>query len=173
MVEQLRKYTTVASILTTSFMVLFGMYFFLRDTVLFQPDPHSVYTHAKRMQSFVALHPGVYAMGDRAGLTAYLIGQPVIQLEGLACDFTMAAFMKQKTDLAIVLRHYNVDYLIETSNLDGLDVINGCYIVEEPHKEQAGGSAPKMTANLCYRAIYEDSTVAGSYGVRTYIFKLK
>lgn len=167
------RFTKMASILTSSILILFGVLFFLRDTIYFQPDPNSVYTHAKRMQSFVASHPGIYAMGDRAGLTAYLIGKPVIQLEGLACDYTMAAFMKQKSDLTKVLAHYNVDYLIETSDLDGLDTINGCYALEEPHKEQAGVSAPKMTAILCTKASYEDSTVIENYGVRTYIFKLK
>jgi hypothetical protein len=153
-------------------MILFGTYFFLRDTVLFQPDPHSVYAHAKKIQPFIATHPGIYAMGDRAGLTAYLIGQPVIQLEGLACDHTMVKFMKERTDLQDVLRHYSAQYLIESTDNIGLDTANGCFTIEEPHKEQAGELAPKMRTTLCRNPEAIIETRANGYGVKTYIFEL-
>lgn len=170
--EQLRQYSKLISILPVCLMILFGAYFFLRDTVLFQPDPHSVYAHAKKIQPFVATHPGTYAMGDRAGLTSYLINQPVIQLEGLACDYTMVKFMKEKTDLQEVLRHYNVQYLIESTDNAGLDRENGCFTIEEPHKEQAGELAPKMRTTLCRHPEAIIETRTNGYGVKTYIFKL-
>jgi hypothetical protein len=170
--KRLPHYTKSASLLTTSFMVVFGAYFFLRDTILFEPDPHSVYTHAKKMQPFVATHPGIYAMGDRAGLTAYLIGQPVIQLEGLACDHSMVRFMRERTDLQEVLRHYNVQYLIESADDAGLDAADNCYHLEEPHKEQAGELTPKMTSTLCRHPEAIIETKTAGYGVKTYIFDI-
>ena len=51
------------------------------------PQMTQVYEDALELQAFAAAHPGLYAMGDRAGFTEFFMGQPLIQTEGLMMDF--------------------------------------------------------------------------------------
>jgi len=67
---------------------------------------------AKYLSEWMKKHPGVYAMGDRAGLVSYLSGQKMIQLEGLVMDKNYLENINRQESLNFVLNNYNVDYYI-------------------------------------------------------------
>jgi hypothetical protein len=145
---------------------------YVSSTFAFTPQAHSPYAHAKAMTSFTERHRGTYAMGDRAGITAYLCSQPFVQIEGLAADWNMYEHIKNGSDLIEVLRSYHVDYLIETAGTGGLPKDkNGCYLLTAPHTEQAGARSPKMSGVLCSEPLFHyQSTGHDGSEVHTYIF---
>ena len=145
----------------------------LRDTTEWKPETSSVFANAEKMLPFIREHSGTYAMGDQAGLTAYIVGVPIIQLEGLNADYRIYEHIKQQDNLLSVLREYHVDYLIETSNNLGLPKENGCYIVEEPHSAQAGLLSSKMHGNICSEPVYRQIISKSGYEMKTYIFDVK
>jgi len=154
--------------------IIFTCILVMRDTINWKPDPNSVYASAKKLLPFVKDHPGIYAMGDQAGLTAYLLQVPIIQLEGLNADFKMSDNIKAKKDLNDVLHDYHADYLIETSDQNGFPKRDGCFEIEEPHPEQAGKLSYKMKGVFCTEPLYQNATGSlGGYQMQTYIFKVK
>jgi hypothetical protein len=118
----------------------------------------SIYA-VKKQPSFIALldsdiagymqqHPGVYAMGDAAGTTAYLSAQPIVQLEGLTMDRAYLANVRQRRPLAAVLHDYHVDYYIA----QGATSVDGCYTLHEP--SQAGPASPHMSGRVCQAPLF-------------------
>jgi hypothetical protein len=161
-------------ILVSACILFFSFSLVLRDTIHFKAEPNSIYANAKKMLPFVSAHPGIYAMGDQAGLMAYLLKVPVIQLEGLAADYTMYEHIKHEDDLSAVLKEYHIDYLIETSDKSGLPKENGCYTIEEPHAGQAGMLSRKMKGIVCTEPIYKQTTSNDEgYEVNTYVFEVR
>lgn len=59
---------------------------------------------------------GVVAYGDGAGTAAYLIDNPVIQLEGLVMDYNYLEEIK-KGDFIRILENYNVDYYVTITSI--------------------------------------------------------
>lgn len=108
-------------------------------------------------------------MGDQAGLTAYILKTPVIQLEGLISDFKMYDNIRNSRNLDSVLTENNVDYLIETSGKSGLAQKDNCYFIEEPHTGQAGKLSKKMNGFICTDPVYRIENP----DTKAYIFKLK
>jgi len=122
-----------------------------------------MYDAATQIASFARTHPGVYAMGDRAGMPGYLLDDPVIQLEGLVMDEQYLQNIREERNLNQVLRHYGVTYYI-ASNPER----NGaCYGVREPI--QAGPDSRVMRGTFCQPPI--DHSL--SNGVVTDIFDLR
>ena len=139
----LNKFLPVTlGIATALFSIFFSYKTFVGDTLQFSPEPNSVYAHALKLQAFTNQHPGRYAMGGRAGLTANIINKPVLQLEGLIADQRLVDSIKKHADLDAVLRSYGIHYLIESANAPELDPDS----IEEPHSAQAGAAFPKMFA---------------------------
>lgn len=101
---------------------------------------------AQDFKNFASWHPGRYAIGDLAGLAAYLVESPVVQLEGLVGDRALLERIKRADDLRIVLRDLEVDYYVVFGVLerDG-----ACYEVSEPKSAQAGQESPRMTTRFC------------------------
>ena len=99
-------------------------------------------------------------MGDRSGTVGYLIGSPLVQLEGLVGDRAFYEKLKAGPPLADVLRDYKIDYYVAT----GLPREHGCYLAREP--SQAGPLSPTMRGRLCAEpvAVFENS------GFETQIF---
>ncbi len=87
-------------------------------------------------------------MGDRAGLTAYLLKRPLIQLEGLVADGRMLEHIQREDPLEAVLDEYRVDYLI-VSVYRPLEERAGCFVVQQPSPAQAGAHALRMEGRLC------------------------
>jgi hypothetical protein len=101
------------------------------------------------MQQFAVTHPGRYGIGDAAGLAAYLMPVPVLQLEGLMADKSFVARIRRREPLLQALRELDVDYYVTIrAQQDG-----GCYDVREP--AQAGRHSPVMQGRLCSKPIAE------------------
>jgi hypothetical protein len=106
------------------------------------------YLAGEDIAAFAATHPGIYAMGDRAGAVGYLAKVPVIQLEGLMMDTDYLENIKAQKHVKDVLFDYHVRYYISTdATMDGA----GCYAVREP--SQAGPDSPSMRSLLCQKPV--------------------
>ncbi len=127
----------------------------------------AIYYHAEKVREFSDKHPGVYAMGNCAGLTAFIIQKPVIQLEGLAADTRMITHIKNQDSLNNVLAEYGVDYLI-TSTEGAIPQKNDCYIDTEPGHDEAGSHSCAMTGTFCTKPLIDVFTKDNNY--HTYIF---
>lgn len=108
----------------------------------------AIYEAAVDLQQFASTHPGVYAMGDRSGMVAELIPDPVIQTEGLMMDRTFLDSIRQQQSLLSVLARYHVRYYIGTTQQP---LRSGCFEAVEPF--QAGPASPHMRATLCQSPI--------------------
>jgi hypothetical protein len=83
-------------------------------------------------------------MGDAAGTPGAVIGQPVVQLEGLVMDQKFLENIREERNLLDVLRAYRVRYYVSTNALSSA---NGCFDLSEP--KVAGPRSPHMRATLC------------------------
>ena len=101
------------------------------------------YLFGRDMEAFSQTHDGIYAMGDCAGTTAYLIHQPVIQLEGLVMDAPFLENIRDQRNLNQVLGNYGVRYYI-TANAQRT---GQCYDTIEPI--HAGPDSPHMHGSFC------------------------
>lgn len=109
----------------------------------FSPNINDNYVAVLDIAKFASTHSGVYAMGDRAGITGWLIPDPVIQLEGLVMDKPFINLIRRQTDLSQVLDEYNVRYYIATNpRREGK-----CYFVDEP--SEAGPDSAHMHGEIC------------------------
>lgn len=127
------------------------------------PEELDLYQSSLAVQQFAATHPGRYAMGDRAGTPAWLMSQPIVQLEGLVEDKQFLSHIKQQQPLPQVLAALGVDYYISA----GAQQDGPCFSFREPY--QAGPKSPTMRGRLCEEPLSE-SGQGTSYP--TYIFKV-
>jgi hypothetical protein len=118
---------------------------------------------AEDVRSFAATHPGVYAMGDRSGMVAYLLPEPIIQTEGLVMDRPFLTNIQQQVPLRTTLAKYNVRYYIATTYPP---YSSGCFHAVEPY--QAGPASPHMTTDFCQ----EPAAVFQQRDLRTLIYDL-
>ncbi|HTZ72255.1 MAG TPA: hypothetical protein VMB71_16485 [Acetobacteraceae bacterium] len=128
-------------------------------------DGHYVLGAARALRPFVAMHPGRYAMGDRAGLTSFITGQPILQLEGIVGDVALLRHIRASDDLMKVLQSHQINYYIGTGMADDG---NGCRLAAEPKAAQAGPQSPAMTAKFCGRPLYRQADDGA--GLETVIF---
>ena len=113
---------------------------------------------AIELKDFAAGHPGIYGMGDSAGTPAVVMGQPVVQLEGLVMDKRFLENIREERNLVDVLRAYGVRYYVSTNAVSSA---NGCFDLSEP--KVAGPRSPHMRGTLC-RAPMKSFT-SGEFGV--------
>jgi hypothetical protein len=102
-----------------------------------------IYGAAVDLQAFAGSHPGVYAMGDRAGMPAYLMANPMIQTEGLVMDGRFLDSVRREEPLGQVLARYHVRYYVGSSHAPA----SGCFAAVEP--AQAGPASPHMRGEFC------------------------
>jgi hypothetical protein len=116
-----------------------------------EPQMDQIYGAAVQIRAFERSHPGVYAMGDRAGMVGYLLGDPLVQTEGLMMDPGYLLHIRHEDDLLATLRRYGVRYYIVSERLEpsGFDKQHdgGCFLAEEPYV--TGHSSLRMRAALC------------------------
>jgi hypothetical protein len=90
-------------------------------------------------------------MGDRAGMVGYLLGDPLVQTEGLMMDPGYLLHIRNQDDLLATLRTYGVRYYIvsERRELSRFDKQRdgGCFLAEEPYV--TGHATLHMRAALC------------------------
>ena len=122
-----------------------------------------LYEIAQDVREFAATHPGRYAMGDRSGMVAYLLPQPMVQTEGLVMDRHFLGEIQRQLPLRQVLAEYGVRYYIATAYPP---YSGGCFHAVEP--QQAGPNSPRMKNDFC------DPPVAlfQQRDVRTMVFDL-
>ncbi len=114
------------------------------------------------LSGFAATHPGIYAMGDRAGIVGYLVDQPIVQLEGLMMDKAFLERIREQRDVVDTLKAYGVRYYIATDPKPA----NGCVAVREP--VQAGATSKVMRGTLCEAPVY----AFAFHGTRTLVFDM-
>ena len=102
-----------------------------------------LYAASRDIAEFSRLHPGVYAMGDRSGSAGYLMGNPLIQTEGLMMDRHYLDELRSGRSLREVLGHYHARYYIGSSKVP----LEGCFQAIEP--SQAGPASPHLLDQFC------------------------
>jgi hypothetical protein len=140
-------------------VVVFGSLAVLRWT----RQQADIYAATLDIEQFASTHPGIYAMGDRAGRVGYLLPYPVVQTEGLMMDRKFLGYIERRTPLREALSHYGVRYYIATAYTP----FTGCFEAGEPAK--SGPTSDKMRAEFC-------NPPAASYvhdGIRTLIYDLR
>lgn len=138
-------------------LIILGLMAVTRWT-LGQPE---IVDTAKDLRTFSLTHPGVYAMGDRAGAAGYLLDQPVVQTEGLTMDKAYLELLRQQAPLREALGRYHVRYYVASTA-----PYTGCFQAAEP--AQAGSRAPHMRAEFCQISVAHWSHA----GIETYVFDL-
>lgn len=103
----------------------------------------TIYNAALDIQTFAHTHPGTYAMGDRSGMPAWLIPNPVVQTEGLVMDRAFLDHIRTSQPLLDTLAQYHARFYIGSSD----HPLSGCFQALEP--AQAGPASPHMHAELC------------------------
>jgi hypothetical protein len=127
------------------------------------PPAVAILEAAQHLRSFAKSHPGVYAMGDRAGTPAFVLGNPVIQLEGLMGDRAYLDRVKRQEPLLHALQDLGVDYYVTSQAMPA----SGCLEVREPSK--AGRWSPTLRGKICEQPVLE-FTVQGR---STSVFRVK
>lgn len=116
------------------------------------PEKHQVQiaAMARQLQSFSEDRPGVYAMGDAAGVPGWLIHQPIVHLEGLMMSHDFVDRVRNRQPLQQVFRDYHVDYYVAVWSED---IGNGCRHLVEPASLQSSPRAPHMEMTTCARPV--------------------
>jgi hypothetical protein len=107
-------------------------------------------------------HEGLYAMGACAGVAAYVVAKPVLQLEGIITDRRMVEHVRNQDRLQDVLREYHADYLIVSLVGTAAQRRNGCYVVTQPDAQWAGRRTAKMSGAICSEPVEHFFTEPGS-----------
>lgn len=129
----------------------------------------SVRAAALELARFAKTHPGRYAMGDRAGLTALLVGESFLQLEGLVADQALLTSIQRERPLLDELRERNIDYFVSALPIDQLGG-GACQQVTEPKPGLAGALSPKMRGTVC-GAIFDFRRPEDAVATRVYPIK--
>ena len=119
------------------------------------------YAVSVQVAEFINEHPGVYAMGDRAGAVGYLTNQPIIQLEGLVMDPTYLTKIRRSEPLPQILKDYGVEYYIAL--LGPLPPARHCFEFREP--SQAGPSSRVSLGETCASPIASFSDVGATFHI--------
>ena len=139
--EKARPGFYLPALLTCSLMLPMGV-LYLATAIVGTEQPRWA-AFALDLQGFARSHPGIYAMGDCAGASGYVVPQPIVQTEGLVMDAAFLNNIRKQRDLRDVLQSYNVSYYVTLRATQ----VNGCFHVEEP--AQGGPDSPRMRTTLC------------------------
>ena len=126
------------SLLAIGLLLLFVQKWTLDPTMV------EIQATAAALSRFDASHPGVYAMGDRAGMVGYLLRDPVYQTEGLVSDLAWINHIRHDDDLQTTLRHEGVRYYITST---ARSTYSGCMPASEP--ALAGPDSHRMRSRFC------------------------
>jgi hypothetical protein len=124
---------------------------------------NTMYQSATFISGFSTTHPGIYAMGDRAGMVSYLLPYPLVQTEGLVMDRNFLDLIKRRAPLREALDKYGVRYYISVATKP----YSGCYQASEPY--EAGPESPHMAAEFCEQPI---ASFIDTDGLKTLIYEV-
>ncbi|MGI4979290.1 MAG: hypothetical protein ACRYHB_02705 [Janthinobacterium lividum] len=108
------------------------------------PNSVTVYESSLQVARYMDSHPGIYMMGDQAGMTAYLSHQPIIQTEGLVMDKQFLQRMRAGTPMRQVSQEYHAAYYAKL----GDEYEGQCVHFAEP--TNAGSQSPRMRGTICH-----------------------
>jgi hypothetical protein len=165
-VVRLRRWDALRSIGIPLGAVIFG--FLLLVLVKVEtPDPaqQAAPANAAQLRAFAAANPGVYAMGDAAGAPAWVMGQPIVQLEGLVMSHDFLDRIRDQQPLQQVFRDYHVDYYVMMRPISEQD---GCRGFSEPNPAQASPRARHMSMTTCTPPV----AVVGTGDYRFQIYRI-
>ncbi len=134
----------------------------------FSPFDDVSLDEARALKVFATNHPGRYGMGDAAGLMGFLIGRPVVQLEGLVADREMLGFIGRSAPLRETLAHYVVRYYATVAIGPSEAPSGGCWSVADP--DQAGPLSPRMHARACGAPLLDFTSRSGRVTRRLMVF---
>ena len=115
------------------------------------------------LDQFAQSHPGLYAMGDRAGMFAITTPNRVLQTEGLVMDRRYLEHIRRQEDLRSVLSSYGVNYYVAFVFDRNYETQLGpqCFHALEP--SIAGPSALRMRTDFCEAPLLEFPGSDGKY----------
>ncbi len=122
---------------------------------------NSLLATAYDLKRHVGDRDGVFGMGAVAGVAAYVMDRPMVQLEGILADRRMVDSIRQEAPLKDVLREYGVDYLVVSLAFARAERRDGCYIVTQPHEVWAGKRTHKLRGEICEEPIAHFVTPRG------------
>ena len=93
-------------------------------------------------------------MGDRAGVTAFINKQPILQIEGLAADQLLVDSIRSKANLLNVLRKYGVQYYIVSFPLREFREQDRVWDLQEPHWQHVEPYVPVLRGHFYAPEIY-------------------
>lgn len=105
---------------------------------------------------------GLFAMGAIAGMSAYIMDKPVLQIEGIVADRAMVEHVRRQDRLQDVLAAYHADFLIVSLAKVRAERRDGCYLVTQPNAEWAGRRTAKMSGRICSEPIAHFFTPQGN-----------
>ncbi len=129
-----------------------------------------MYSDAQALRAFAADHSGNYAEGDRSGVVGYLLGRPLLQLEGLVGGQSVIDAIKNREDIYSFLKKNGVNYYITYALPKGKD---GCYFAVEPSQPQPLSAAPRMTTNICAEPVFQTHFPVDSSNISTMVFEVR
>ena len=127
-----------------------GLYFLAMAAYAVRPGVGAMPQAGLAIREFSRTHPGVYAMGDQAGIVGYLLDEPMVQLEGLVMDAEYLRRFRAAKDLKEILDAYGVDYYVGFHLEKTAD---GKLRAVEPI--QSRGRSARLTADLAWPVVYE------------------
>ncbi len=115
------------------------------------------------LDQFADAHPGVYAMGDRAGMFQITTANPVLQAEGLVMNRAYLEHIRAQDDLRSVLASYGVNYYVAFvfKHNYRTELKDGCLHAMEP--SIAGPSSLRMRSTFCETPVFQFSGFDGKY----------
>ena len=120
--------------------------------------PNPLHDAGIQIKDFSDQHPGIYAMGDRAGIVGFLLNTPLVQLEGIVGNRDLLSKISSQKNLIEFFDENNIDYYIATNPTKA----DSCWLLEEP--KIPGSDAPRMRGQVCsdpiftYEAVLDDVT---------------
>lgn len=121
------------------------------------------HTDAEIIQAFTAANSGIYAMGDRAGLPAFLSDQPFVQLEGLVMDKEYLRRLETLGSIEALLESYSVQYYLGSPREQ---INDACYWMKEPVYSE--GYSRYVESSLCWPVV---KTISRSGGGQFLVFQ--
>lgn len=107
-------------------------------------ETNALFVRGMVIREFALTHPGRYAMGDGAGVVAYLSPHPFVQMEGLVNDAALIDEISAEGSIFASLRRQNVDYYIAAS-----PPLTGDRCVDMAEPGQPGPRAPRLRERIC------------------------
>ncbi|HEY1536645.1 MAG TPA: hypothetical protein VGF76_21640 [Polyangiaceae bacterium] len=176
--QNLARAVALALAIAAMLVPLKGVRYFMRRGMAWSDGDNTLLPMARRVAEGLRHREGRIAMGDKAGISTFILNRPVVQLEGLVADNALLNHIKHQDSLNAVLADYGVDYLVVSAAETRPQRHDGCYDVVAPNPNQAG-SSPAMTGRFCSEPLMHFETPESphswwhSLALETFVFDVR